>query len=103
MALDMKELALEWGMAEGIKKGLQKGLRKGLRKGRREGAEEARKKELGKVLSALRKVLRRRGIDPADYEQKLKRIKDPGKIVELAADVASAKNPASYMKRRFGR
>ena len=107
MALDMKQLALEWGVAEGIQKGrregLRKGLRKGIEKGIEKGVEKARKEDLRKALSALKKVLRNKKIDPRDYEEKLKKIKDPGKIVELAADVASAKNPAAYMKRRFGR
>ena len=43
-----------------------------------------------------------RGIAVEKYENDLAKITDPGTVVEIAAAVAAAGNPGSYMKRRFG-
>jgi len=60
------------------------------------------RESLQKALSGLRKVLRSKGIAVEKYENDLAKITDPGTVVEIAAAVAAAGNPGSYMKRRFG-
>ena len=101
MTLSLREFVIQIGKEEGRKEGLKEGFQKGLQKGLQKGRKE-QEKFLQKALSSLRKVLKRKGIDPAKYEKDLSKIKDPGKIVQLLASLASAKNPEAYMKRRFG-
>ena len=66
----------------------------GLERGRHEGLESA--------LAAMRRALRRRGIDPEAYEQDLEGLTAPGKVVDLVASFMAAKNPQAYLRRRFG-
>ena len=102
MALTMREFLQKMGFAAGIEKGIQEGIEKGIRKGREEGLEEGTRRALERALASLRKALRRRGVAPKRYEHELTGLTDPGKVVDLVASFMAAKDPAAYLRRRFG-
>ena len=86
MVMTMREFIME-----GV---LEKGEQRGRLKGQQQMGELA--------LSMLRKELRRGGISPRAYEKDLAGITDPRKAIRILLAFSRAKNPAAYLRRRFG-
>ena len=86
MVMTMRELIME-----GV-------LEKGEERGRR-----ATQEQMGKfALSLFRRDLTRRGINPRPYEKDFAGIADPRKAIRILLAFNRAKNPAAYLRRRFG-
>jgi hypothetical protein len=67
----------------------------------REQREKGRQQQLGNAVSSLRKLLRRRKIDPSRYEKHFAKLVNAGQVADMVAAVATAKDPVAYLKRRF--
>ena len=64
--------------------------------------EEGRREEVQNAVSSLRKLLRRRKINPKPYEKHFAKFAHAGQVADMTAAVATAKDPVAYLKRRFG-
>ena len=72
-----------------------------LREGRAEGIEKGRREQIDNAVLSLRKVLRRRKIDPSRYEKHFAKLLCAGQVADMTVAVATAKDPEAYLRSRF--